>query len=144
MSNYILWFVFAALFAGLELLSGTFYLLLYGVSCAIGAVAALLGFGWNLQLIIAAACAVGATLWLRKHPIVRPSSAGQSLEIGQRVTVETWKTDTQLRVKYRGAGWDAELAHPIDSRPDALIITGQRGNTLIVSPEPPASAPHHA
>ncbi|MBV8657102.1 MAG: NfeD family protein [Burkholderiales bacterium] len=138
MSNYILWFVFAALFAGLELLSGTFYLLLYGVSCVVGAVAALLGFNWNLQLIIAAICAVGATLWLRRHPIVRPAHGTQSLEIGQRVTVESWKTDTLLRVKYRGAGWDAELAQKVETRPDTLVITGQRGNTLIVSPEPPA------
>ncbi len=139
MDTYLTWFVLAALFAGAEMLTGTFYLLLYGISCAVGGLIALSGLSEAVQLAVAGICGVAATLYLRKHPIVRPAKSAMTPDLGQRVEVENWKTDTLVRVKHRGAGWDAELAEPSDAKPDALYIVGQRGNTLIVSAHPPGA-----
>ena len=141
MDTYLTWFVLAALFAGAEMLTGTFYLLLYGVSCAVGGVMALLGLAEWVQFAVAGVCGVGATIYLRKQPFIRPAKTASTPDLGQRVQVESWKTDTLVRVKHRGAGWDAELAEPAEGKPDALYIVGQRANTLIVSAHPPG---HHA
>jgi membrane protein implicated in regulation of membrane protease activity len=134
----LIWFILAALFAGAELLSGTFYLVLYGVSCAVGGIVALAGLGDAVSLMVAGVFGLAATFWLRKHPIVRPARTSGNGNLGQRVEVESWKTDTLLRVKHRGAGWDAELSGPVEGRPSVLYIIAQRGNTLILSDKPSA------
>ncbi|QDQ27068.1 NfeD family protein [Chitinimonas arctica] len=139
MENYLIWFVLALLLAGAEMLSGTFYLLVYSLCCALGGVAAVAGLPVPAQLSVAAACAVVGTLWLRRHPISRPSRVSGNLDLGHRVEVESWKSELTARVRYRGTGWDAELAAPLAERPGTLYIVGQRGNTLIVSPVPPAT-----
>jgi membrane protein implicated in regulation of membrane protease activity len=139
MSTYVIWFVLAAVLVGAELLSGTFYLLVYGVAASAGGLAALAGLPVPAQLAIAAACAVAGTLWLRRHPVQRPvSAAEQSLEIGRAVEVVSWQSDTHLRVRYRGAGWDAERVDAGGVREGTFYIVGQRGNTLLLSSEPPA------
>ena len=89
------------------------------------------------QLLAAAACAIAGTLWLHKHPISR-GKAVPSLDLGQRVEVEQWKSATALRVRYRGAGWDAEVAEALPDQAVALYIVGQRGNTLLLASTPPA------
>lgn len=141
MTPYMLWFVFALILAGAEMLTGTFYLLVYGGAAAVGGLAALAGLGTVPQLVAAALCAVAGTVWLRRHPISRKAAGSQSLDLGQRVEVEQWKSETVLRVRYRGTGWDAELAGPPAAppeRPATLYIVGQRGNTLLLSSLPPA------
>ncbi|PHV12685.1 NfeD family protein [Chitinimonas sp. BJB300] len=140
MDNYIIWFVLGLALAGTEMLVGTFYLLVCGIAAGIGGIVALAGFSLPIQLLAAALCAVAGTLWLRRNPISRPTGP-QSLDLGQRVEVEHWKSATQLRVRYRGAGWDAELATAITDQdlPVELYIIGQRGNTLLVALMPPAA-----
>lgn len=140
MDNYIIWFVLALALVGAEMLTGTFYLLVFGIAAAVGGLLALTGLGQVWQLLAAALCAVGGTLWLRKHPIVRGRPGGQSLDLGQRVDVEQWKSASLLRVRYRGAGWDAELAEAGTERSaEPLYIIGQRGNVLLLSHTPPAA-----
>lgn len=140
MSPYIVWFILAVLLAGLEMLSGTFYLLLYGVACGIAGVVALLGLGEAAQYGVAGVLAIAGTLWLRRRSFLQPAASSESLDIGQRVEVEKWQGDSAARVRYRGAGWDAELAGQSaeqTERPKVLYIVGQRGNTLIVAAAPP-------
>lgn len=142
MSPYLVWFALAVLLAGLEMLSGTFYLLLYGLACAIGGVIALLGLGDELQYAIAGLVAIAGTLWLRRRDFLKPAATSGSLDIGQKVEVESWRGEAAARVRYRGTRWDAELApqligSPQAERPQVLYIVGQRGNTLIVAEAPP-------
>lgn len=137
MDNYIVWFVLGLALAGAEMLVGTFYLLVFGLAAGVGGLMALIGLGVVPQLLAAAACAIAGTLWLRKHPISR-GKAVPSLDLGQRVEVEQWKSATALRVRYRGAGWDAEVAEALPDQAVALYIVGQRGNTLLLASTPPA------
>ncbi|GAB3262106.1 NfeD family protein [Chitinimonas naiadis] len=139
MQNYIVWLVLGLALAGAEMLTGTFYLLVYGIAAGIGGLVAWLGFGLPAELIAAALCAIGGTLWLRRHPIVKPAADNHAYDLGQQVEVSAWKTDTVARVRYRGTDWDAELASPAADKSAPLYIVGQRGNTLIVAPHPGAA-----
>ncbi|WP_374352406.1 NfeD family protein [Chitinimonas sp.] len=163
MSAYLVWFVLAAVLAGLELLSGTFYLLLYGLACAMGGLLAWAGAGEAWQYGLSAVFAVAGTIWLRRRKFLKPAETSESLDIGQRVSVESWTGENTARVRYRGTGWDAELAAPLSAgnstdtvallvgtasladRPSVLFIVGQRGNTLLVvdhlEPKPVDSGP---
>jgi membrane protein implicated in regulation of membrane protease activity len=133
MQAYVGWWVLAAVLVGVELTSGTFYLLVYGLAAAAAGLAAWLGAGMVVQLLTAAVIAVFGTLALRhwKRSTGHPESSVQDMDIGQPVRVESWQ-DGHGQVKYRGALWDAEAESPgVDStRP--LIIRAVRGNTLVL------------
>jgi len=133
MQAYVVWWILAALLVGVELTSGTFYLLVYGLAAAAAGLAAWLGAGLLAQLLTAGAIAALGTLALRrwKRTTGYPESTVQDLDIGQTVQVESWQGG-RGQVKYRGALWDAEAeAAGVDStRP--LVIRAVRGNTLVL------------
>jgi membrane protein implicated in regulation of membrane protease activity len=133
MQPYFLWWILAAVLVGVELTSGTFYLLVYGVAAAIAGLAAWLGAGMVVQLLTAGVIAVLGTLALRhwKRSTSHPESSVQDMDIGQAVSVESW-LDGRGQVKYRGALWDAEAeSDGVDSmRP--LRIRAIKGNTLVL------------
>ena len=133
MQAYVVWWILAGVLVGVELTSGTFYLLVYGLAAAAAGVAAWLGAGMLAQLVTAGAIAVLGTLALRhwKRSTAHPESSLQDMDIGQSVQVEFWQ-DGRGQAKYRGALWDAEAesAGVDTSRP--LIIRAVRGNTLIL------------
>ena len=133
MQTYFLWWIVAAALVGIELTSGTFYLLVYGVAAAAAGLAAWLGAGTVAQLLAAALIAVTGTLVLQrwKRSTEHPEMSAQDLDIGQIVQVESW-ADGRGQVRYRGAVWDAEAgsAGVDSSRP--LIIRAVKGNTLVL------------
>lgn len=133
MQAYLLWWILAAVLVGVELTSGTFYLLVYGVAAAVAGLAAWLGASLVTQLLTAGMIAALGTLALRhwKRSTAHPESSVQDMDIGQTVQIESWQGD-RGQVKYRGALWDAEAeAAGVDStRP--LIIRAVRGNTLVL------------
>jgi membrane protein implicated in regulation of membrane protease activity len=133
MQPYFLWWILAAVLVGVELTSGTFYLLVYGVAAAIAGLAAWLGAGMVVQLLTAGVIAVLGTLALRhwNRSTSHPESSVQDMDIGQTVSVESW-LDGRGQVKYRGALWDAEAeSDGVDSmRP--LRIRAIKGNTLVL------------
>ncbi len=133
MQAYVVWWILAAVLVGVELTSGTFYLLVYGLAAAAAGLAAWLGAGLLMQLLTAGAIAALGTLALRhwKRNTNHPESTVQDMDIGQTVQVESWQ-EGRGQVKYRGALWDAEAESAgVDStRP--LVIRAVRGNTLIL------------
>src|SRR3569623_1520226 len=133
MQAYAVWWILAAVLVGVELASGTFYLLVYGMAAAVAGVAAWLGAGMVAQLLPAAVIGAVGTLMLRrwKRNTDRPEFSVQDMDIGKTVQIESWQGD-RGQVKYRGAVWDAE-AEPagVDStRP--LVIRAIKGNTLVL------------
>ena len=133
MQAYLLWWILAAVLVGVELTSGTFYLLVYGLAAAAAGLAAWLGAGMVAQLLTAGVVAALGTLALRhwKRSTAHPESSVQDMDIGQTVEIESWQ-DGRGRVKYRGALWDAqaETAGVDSTRP--LTIRAVKGNTLVV------------
>ncbi|HMN81881.1 MAG TPA: NfeD family protein [Burkholderiaceae bacterium] len=140
------WWWLAALALGIvEMLTGTFYLLVLAVGCAAAGAAGQAGLGLTAQLIIAAAVTlIGWVVLYRWRPLRRHSPVDTHadpdvlLDVGERVQVAAWVATGRADVVYRGARWDAELAaeHRGGRPPAAGIyrIRGIIGNRLQLAP----------
>jgi membrane protein implicated in regulation of membrane protease activity len=131
-----LWWVIASTLVALELATGSFYVLMLALGCAAGAVAAHLGAGVAVQMVIAAIVGSGATwawhLQRRHHPASAPAASNPdvNIDIGRRVQVKEWHADGTARVPYRGATWAVRWVGT--GRPVAgeFIIQALDGNEL--------------
>ena len=121
----------------LELVTGTFYLLMLALGMVAAALGAHWGVGLSTQLVLAAAVGAGAaTAWhlvrLRKRPQVEDAL---SLDVGQVLLIDAWNAQGESHVRYRGADWLAALkagsAVAADRRYHVTAIEGSR---LIVEP----------
>lgn len=138
MAIYVSWFLFALVLLGVEMATGTFYLLMLAIAMAVGGTAALLGLGMPAQLVLAALAGVVGMVLLRRWKGGRASgAANESLDTGQPVRVLTWRDDGTVRVYYRGAEWDAELQDPDSVHDEPLYIKAMRGSMLILTNRKP-------
>ena len=133
MQAYVVWWIVAAVLVAVELTSGTFYLLVYGIAAVVAGLAAWFGAGVTAQLLIAAVIAAVGTLALRhwSRSTAHPESTVQDMDIGQPVQVESWQGD-RGQVKYRGALWDAEAESASTDSAQPLVIRAVKGNTLVL------------
>jgi membrane protein implicated in regulation of membrane protease activity len=132
MSAYVIWWIIAFALVAVELTTGTFYLLVYGIAAAAAGIAAWLGMGSVAQLVIAAVIGIAGTLALKKWKRAEATDADlQDLDIGQSVVVESWQGN-KGQVKYRGALWDAEAASADVDTGKPLFVRAMRGSVLIV------------
>ncbi|GGI16617.1 NfeD family protein [Oxalicibacterium faecigallinarum] len=143
MSDWMIWFAIACVLVGLEMASGTFYLLMIAIGAAAGGIAALLGLDGLAQCVVAALLAAIATFGLRRSGFAKKAvvdanrDPNVNLDVGQLLEVHAWHVvagaAATARVRYRGALWDVELeegGHPVAG---AFVIREARGNRLIVS-----------
>jgi membrane protein implicated in regulation of membrane protease activity len=139
------WWIAAGALIVAELLSGTFYLLMFSLGAVAAAVAAVLGADLSTQLVCAALVGGGATaLWHWKraqHPRALPAAENRdvNIDIGQQLHIASWGDDRTARVTYRGAPWTAKLLDGAPTQQGTHRICGVEGNWLIVEP---ASKPH--
>lgn len=134
MAIYVYWFVLALILVGLEMATGTFYLLVVSIALAIGGVAALLGLGITAQFALASLAGVAGTVLLRRWKAGSvDNNASQSLDAGQPVKVLSWHDDGTARVFYRGAEWDAELESSDAGKDGAFYIKDIRGSVLVLT-----------
>ena len=123
MAESTVWWLLAGAAVAVELVTGTFYLLMLAIGLAAGAIAAHAGAAIALQLVIAAVVGGGAvTAWhlLRgRRPADLPASANPdvNLDVGETVVVDTWLPDGTAHVRYRGATWT--VAHAPGAVPSA-------------------------
>src|SRR5207248_3102146 len=107
MADYWIWWILAALLVGLELATGTFYLLAVGIAFLFGGVTAWLGASLTMQMIVGGALSAAALAiahYWRKRMV---SSTMAPLDRGQPVHVHQWNADGTARVEYRGTQWNA-------------------------------------
>ena len=140
MEESTIWWVLAGVTVGIELMIGTFYLLMVAIGLAAGAVAAHLGMPMPAQIITAALVGGGAVVgWYfakKKRPGDPSARADRSvnLDVGETILIERWNADGTATVQYRGAAWTA--IH----RPGVQPTTGMHrvaelvGNRLLVDP----------
>ena len=134
MEIYIYWFLLALILVGLEMVTGTFYLLMVAIAMAVGGVAALLAASMAWQLMLCALTVVAGTIILRRWKGTQVKEvASASLDIGQPVKVIKWNDNGTARVTYRGAEWDAELESAEIPRDAILYIGAVRGSCLILT-----------
>jgi membrane protein implicated in regulation of membrane protease activity len=134
MAQYIYWFILALILLGLEMASGTFYLLVLSIAMAVGGIAALLGGGLSTQLALAALAGIVGIYLLRRWKGANPGDvSNQNLDIGQAVKVLNWHDDGSARVFFRGAEWNAEFDPPDATHEGTFYIKDVRGSILILS-----------
>ena len=139
MATYLLWAIAGFVLIIVELVSGTFYLLVLGIAALGGAAAAYGGAALWMQVIIAAVAALvgiyAVNRWWSTHPKAGHSS--NSLDIGQTVVLESWVNEASgmARVRYRGSSWDAKVDAGA-AIGDVLVIKAQESGVLHVAAKP--------
>jgi membrane protein implicated in regulation of membrane protease activity len=137
-ANGLFWWVTAGALVLLELMSGTFYLLMVALGFIAGGIAHLLGAGSDIAFPVAALVAMIAVIVLRRSRfgITRKRDAshdpGVNLDIGETLKVDVWH-EGRARALYRGAEWDIELAPGETEGARLYRITAFAGNTLVVA-----------
>ena len=140
MPSYAYWFLLALGLLAIEMLTGTFYMLILSAAVGMGGLAALLGWDMPIQI----ACSVitgmiGVTVLRKMKGAGIAKSEDQNLDAGQMVRLITWNNDGTARVHFRGAEWDAELEefNPGMEQPAALYIKSVQGLKLILTSHKP-------
>ena len=142
MQPYVIWFLAALVLAALEMMTGTFYVLVIGLAFAVGGLAALAGLSLSFQIALSAMAGVAGIIILQRKKFQSSSADMSDPNIGEQVKVVTWGGDGKMRVSYRGSTWDAELGdteqNPTDTTKDStLYIKAMRGSVLILAHQKP-------
>ena len=143
MESYLIWLVCGLVLVAAELATGTFYLLVLGISALIGSALGYLGGGFATQAICASVVAVIGVIVVYRWRSNRSEVArgANNMDIGQIVVFESWTDENArlARVKYRGASWDARLQGSDTVRAnETLYICGAEGSRLQVTANKPA------
>ena len=137
MAESTVWWLLTGAAVAVELLTGTFYLLMLAVGLAAGALAAHAGMTPPVQLIVAAAVAGAAvTAWhlRRDRGPHEPSNANPdiNMDVGETVQVHGWNEDGTANVKYRGANWTVVALEGSVHGTGAHRVREVVGNRLVV------------
>jgi len=134
------WLILAGILLGLEMIFATFALLFAAAGALAAAlIAYYLPDSLHLQISV---FAVGSLLavavfWKWKRSLPRQEEMDDA--IGMQVEVVPEQIPGQLRVRYRGTEWVAQLAGCATDRAvapgDILVIKGREGSILLVAPE---------
>lgn len=134
MASYLYWFLLALVLIGLEMATGTFYLLVVAIAMAVGGLAALLTLSLAWQLLLSALTVIAGTIIVRRWKTTQSHEAASAdLDAGQPVQVLKWQENGAARVFYRGAEWDAEAEQSDMPREGTLYIKAIRGSRLILT-----------
>ena len=137
MDNATLWWILTGLAVAIELMTGTFYLLMLALGLVAGAVAAFAGLALAAQLLIAAVVGGGAVILLRRYrkpggQLAAGANPDVNLDVGATVQVEAWTADGHAQIKYRGANWEVSALPGEAPSPGAHQIVEVVGSRFIV------------
>ncbi|MFW9617626.1 NfeD family protein [Aquabacterium sp.] len=140
MSEATLWWVITGVLVGLELVSGTFYLLMLALGSAAAALSTYVQATTTVQLIVAAVVGGAAVLlWHRKQSGQRtaneaagPAVDPMKLDVGAKVEVKHWHADGTTQVHYRGSVWMARHHGDLPPQPGLHHIHAVESNHLIL------------
>jgi membrane protein implicated in regulation of membrane protease activity len=138
MADSTLWWLATGGLVAVELITGTFYLLMMALGLAAAALSAHAGVPLTWQWAIASLVGGGTVLvWHRYKRAQPPLAPAQSnpdvnMDIGELVHVDTWQPDGSTSVHYRGAHWDAALQAGEPAESGAYVIKQVIGSRLIL------------
>jgi membrane protein implicated in regulation of membrane protease activity len=141
MEPYLLWILVGFALMIIELVSGTFYLLMLGGAAFGGALLAWLGLGFPAQAMVSGALAAVGCYFVHAWHQRNAGSQMASIDAGQPANFESWTDEAarRARVRYRGAAWDARVAGSGPLVPGAIVyVTATDGTTLKVTTQRPA------
>jgi membrane protein implicated in regulation of membrane protease activity len=141
MTDSTFWWVLAGAAVAIELVTGTFYLLMLAIGLGAAALSAHLGATQTVQIVVAAlvggGAVVGWNLFRRRNAFRSGANRDVNLDIGETVQVESWQPDGSTSVKYRGAQWRAVHASGALPSLGAHRIVEVRGSQLVIEKREP-------
>jgi len=140
MDAYLIWLLVGLALVIVELLTGTFYLLVLGVAAFAAGALAWSGGGFAAQSICAAVVALAGAYGVHAYRARNAAKQMTPIDAGQPANFESWVDQGAglARVRYRGASWDARLEPGEAPQPGALLyVLATEGNTLRVSAKRP-------
>ncbi len=141
MSLVLGWLVLGLVLIVVELMTGTFYLLILGIAAIIGSGVAWLGGSFWIQAAVVSVATVAGSLAVRRFKGTGARESNAAMDIGQTVVIEEWVSESNrlARVRYRGASWDAEVqgSQPV-AKGAVLYIAGTDGSRLKVAATKPS------
>lgn len=137
MADSTLWWLLAGAAVAVELLTGTFYLLMLGVGMVAGALAAHAGLAMPTQIVLAALLGGGAVAaWhvVRRGRFANAPGSNTNLDFdaGEAVHVAAWTAENTAQVRYRGTVWTAVPAGGTPQGPGAHRVRSVDGSRLVV------------
>lgn len=134
------WAILGLTLVIVEMVSGTFYLLMLGVAAFGAAAAAWLGQDLPVQALIAAAIAAAGCYWVHAYRVRNAAAQMPHIDAGQPANFESWVDEGArlAKVRYRGASWDAVVEGDAAPQGGALLyVLSASGNTLKVTARRP-------
>ena len=134
------WWIATGVLVALELVSGTFYLLMLAIGGVAGALAAHAGASLITQLVVAAlvggVAVLGCYAARRRRPGDPSPRADRSvnLDVGETVQVDGWNADGTAQIRYRGAPWTVIHRPGIEPRTGPHRVAELVGSRLLVDP----------
>jgi membrane protein implicated in regulation of membrane protease activity len=138
MADSTVWWLLAGAAVAIELMTGTFYLLMLAIGLAAGALAAHAGAQLPVQLVLAAAVGGGAVaawhlLRDRRPPaLAAAANPDVNLDVGEEVMVDAWQPDGTAHVRYRGASWTVTHVPGAAPTPGLHRVREVVGSRLVV------------
>jgi membrane protein implicated in regulation of membrane protease activity len=143
MEEDLFWAILGLGLVIVELLTGTFYLLVLGIAAFGAALAAWLGQGFGVQAMVAAVIAAAGCYGVHVYRAKNVKGQMAQVDAGQPASFENWVDQGArlARVRYRGASWDALVDGEENAVPapgSLLYVVSTSGNTLKVTSRRPA------
>jgi len=133
----IAWGVVGLVLVIVELLTGTFYLLMLGIAAFGAALAAWLGFEFSVQAVVAAIVSAIGCYGVHLYRARNKARQMPPIDAGMPASFESWVDPKArlARVRYRGASWDARVeGFEGGIEPGATVyVLAADGNTLRVA-----------
>jgi membrane protein implicated in regulation of membrane protease activity len=142
MDQDFLWAILGFALVIVELLTGTFYLLMLALAAFGAALAAWLGQGFGVQSMVAGVIAAAGCYGVHVYRARNATQQMAPLDAGQPANFEAWVDQGArlARVSYRGASWEAQVegdGAEACASGGLLYVISSHGNTLKVSTRPP-------
>lgn len=140
MDEYLAWAVVGMTLVIVELLTGTFYLVVLGIAAFGAALAAYLGQDFPVQVTIGALIAGLGCYGVHVYRVKNAAQQMAPVDAGQPASFETWVDQNArlARVRYRGASWEAIVEENAAPESGAVLyVLSSHGNTLKVTTRRP-------
>lgn len=140
MTPWLIWIIFATIMAVVEMMSGTFYLLILAGGALAGGAVAGLGLSTSVQILCATLVTLAGWVLLYKFgPQLARAEAHKSADvnpdIGATVRLSELNVAGEQRVMYRGASWAARLDGATPELNRDYVIVSVEGAKLILAPK---------
>jgi membrane protein implicated in regulation of membrane protease activity len=140
MDHGTIWAVIGLALVIVELMTGTFYLLVLGIAAFGAALAAWIGHEFAMQSVVAVLVSAIGCYGVHLYRAKNREQQMAPIDAGMPASFESWlDAGARLaRVRYRGASWEARVEGGEAVEPGATVyVLAADGNTLRVAKNKP-------